>query len=178
LRKNSSKLRIRTGSKIIFPVLFTLIYSSLFILTSCGNEKEKPDENKNHNETTYDSLKAKEYGADEYGMKKFVMAFLKRGPNKPPDSTTSAELQKAHLKNIDRLVDEGKLVLAGPFLDNDDLRGIYLFNVESIEEAKALTSTDPAIQYGSLIMELKPWYGSAAVVGIKDMHNSISKKRL
>lgn len=129
-------------------------------------------------QSKYDSTLANSYGADDYGMKKYVMAFLKRGPNRPTDSIKSAELQKGHLQNIMRLAEEGKLVMAGPFFGNDDLRGIYIFDVESIEEAKKLTETDPAIQYGSLTMELKEWYASAAIVGLSDLHKKVAKKNI
>ena len=129
-------------------------------------------------EMTYDSALAQKLGADEYGMKRFVMAFLKTGPNRDLDSVKAAELQRAHLDNIFRLADEGKLALAGPFLDDGDLRGVYVFNVETVEEAKALTETDPAIQAGSLVMELHPWYGSAAACMINDQHKRVAKKKI
>ncbi|UTW64732.1 hypothetical protein KFE98_16445 [bacterium SCSIO 12741] len=126
----------------------------------------------------YDSIAAAKYGADAYGMKKYVMAFLKRGPNRDLDSAEAMKLQMAHLKNIGRLADEGKLAVAGPFFGNDDLRGIYIFNVETLEEAKALTETDPAIQKGSLVMELKEWYGSAGLMAVNDIHKTLSKKEV
>lgn len=125
--------------------------------------------------TEYDSLSAANYGADRYGMRKYVMAFLKKGPNRDLEPQQAAELQTAHLKNIERLAQEGKLSLAGPFLADGDLRGIYIFNVESIAEAEALTNTDPAIQSGSLEMELKEWYGSAALMAVNDIHQVIAQ---
>jgi len=79
------------------------------------------------------------------------------------------------MDNINKLATNGKLVLAGPFFGNDDLRGIYVFNVKTIEEAQALTETDPAIKAGSLVMELKEWYGSAALMAINDIHKSLAK---
>ena len=124
----------------------------------------------------YDSLKAKKYGADDYGMKKYIFAYLKKGPNRDLDSAEAMKLQIAHLNNIDRMADEGKLVLAGPFLDDGDIRGIYIFNVPTVEEARALTETDPAIKAGSLIMELVPWYGSAALMEVNDTHKTLMKK--
>ncbi|WP_306643613.1 YciI family protein [Sanyastnella coralliicola] len=123
----------------------------------------------------YDSLLAARLGADDYGMHQYVMAFLKAGPNRDGTEEERAELQRAHMENIGRLADEGKLVLAGPFLDDGELRGIYIFDVQSIEEAEALTATDPAIQSGSLVMELHPWYGSAAVMQINEIHQQIAK---
>jgi uncharacterized protein YciI len=129
-------------------------------------------------EMEFDSVLAQKLGADDYGMKKYVMAFLKTGPTPEPDSVKAAALQRAHLDNIFRLADEGKLAVAGPFLDGGDLRGIYIFNVETIEEAKALTETDPAVQSGTFIMELHPWYGSAAMMLINDWHKRIQKKEI
>jgi uncharacterized protein len=55
----------------------------------------------------YDPQLAQKLGADEYGMKTYLMAFLKAGPNRLKDSVARAELQKAHLKNITRLTAEG-----------------------------------------------------------------------
>ena len=56
------------------------------------------------------------------------------------------------------------------------MRGIYIFNVESIEEAQKLTNSDPAIQAGILVMELKEWYGTAALMAVNDIHETISKR--
>ena len=74
------------------------------------------------------------------------------------------------------MADDGVLVLAGPFLEDTELRGIYIFNVETIEEAKKLTETDPLIQSGGLVMELHTWYGSAAIQTIGKIHKTIQKK--
>lgn len=124
----------------------------------------------------YDSLLAKKLGADDYGMKHYVMALLKKGPNRSQDSTTAANIQAGHMKNIGRMADEGKLVVAGPFEDDWDVRGIYIFNVATVEEAQKLTATDPAIAAGRLVMELHPFYCSAALMQVNDVHNRIQKK--
>lgn len=160
--------------------LFAIILVSTYSFVGCQNNEPVTEEIEidtvitiDHS-TGYDSLAAAEYGADEYGMKQYVMAFLKRGPNRDLDSAEAMELQIAHMNNIDRMAEEGKLVLAGPFLDTGDLRGIYIFNVTTVEEAEELTNTDPAIQAGSLIMELKPWYASAALVPVNDIHKTLS----
>ena len=124
-----------------------------------------------------DSVLAKQLGADDYGMKTYVMAFLKRGRKRwMIDSVTANKLQKAHLENITRLADDGKLVVAGPFTDNTDLRGIYIFDVRTIAEAQQLCGTDPAIQAESLTMEFHIWYGSAALLKVTEIHKKIAKK--
>ncbi len=126
----------------------------------------------------YDSAKAKAFGADEYGMKKYVFAFLKKGPNRDLPPEKAQALQMAHLQNIQRMAKAGQLVLAGPFFGDGDIRGIYVFNVPTIAEAEALTNTDPAIEAGSLAMELVEWYGSAALMAVNDLHPAIAKKSI
>ncbi|MGI9013391.1 MAG: YciI family protein [Phycisphaerales bacterium] len=123
---------------------------------------------------TFDAALAERLGADQYGMKRYVMAFLKAGPNRSQNAEEAAALQSAHLANIRRLASEGKLVVAGPFLDDGEVRGIYIFNAETIEEARELTATDPAIQAGRLVMELHPWYGSAALQEVNTIHSRIA----
>ena len=126
----------------------------------------------------YDSLYAQELGADDYGMKPYVMAFLKPGPNQDVDSITQVELGRGHMDNINRLAEEGKLVLAGPFYNNpdSDLAGIYIFDVATIEEAEELTMTDPAVEAGYFDMELLLWYGSAALMEVNNIHERIAKE--
>lgn len=123
----------------------------------------------------YDSVFAAKLGADKYGMKQYVMAYLKKGTNRSQDSVTAANLQKAHINNIVRMANEGKLVLAGPFTDDYEVRGIYVFDVKTVEEARALTETDPAIQAGRLVMELHPWYGPAALPLITPLSRRLEK---
>jgi uncharacterized protein YciI len=111
-------------------------------------------------------------------MKRYVIAFLKRGPNQNQDSAEVARLQRAHLDNIGKLAEARKLVVAGPFMDDTDLRGIYIFDVETVEEARKLTETDPAIKAGRLVMELHEWYGSAALIRTAEIHKTISKSEI
>jgi uncharacterized protein YciI len=148
-------------------------------LNACTTKPAAQSAKANPTETAgYDPVLAKQLGADGYGMKVYVMAFLKRGPNRSQDSTTAANMQKTHLENINRLANEGKLVLAGPFMDNTDVRGIYIFNVTTVEEARKLTETDPAIQAGRLTMELHQWYGSAAIMQLNSLHKRVEKKNV
>ncbi len=152
---------------------------SLLIFAACNRQAApagEPASGTGTPATAYDSTLAARLGADEYGMKPYVMAFLKAGPNRNQDEDEAARLQRAHLDNIGRMAQAGQLVLAGPFLDDGELRGIYIFNVATVEEARALTETDPAIQAGRLVMELHPWYGSAALLELNDIHKKLSKK--
>jgi uncharacterized protein YciI len=123
-----------------------------------------------------DTALIRKTGADAYGMKNYVIAFLKAGPKRDQDSAAAAQLQKAHLHNISVMAAQGKCVVAGPFTDGGDLKGIYIFNVKTIEEAQKLTETDPAVQAGRLTMELHPWYGSAALMEVYKIHQKLQTK--
>lgn len=145
----------------------TLGVAALVVLTSVGV----------HAQTAYDAALAHKLKADEYGMRQYVVAFLKAGPRRDRSQAEAERLQRAHLANINRLAALGKLVVAGPFMDDGELRGIYIFTVATVGEAEALTKTDPAIQAGSLVMELHPWYGSAALMMVNELHARIEKKK-
>jgi uncharacterized protein YciI len=130
-------------------------------------------------EVKYDEALAKSLHADEYGMKKYVFCLLKSGSNTTASKEETKKLFEGHMANIGKLAKEGKLVVAGPFMKNDrNYRGIYIFNVETIDEAKALVATDPAIKANLLEAELTPWYSSAALQEIAKMHDKIAKTKI
>lgn len=86
------------------------------------------------------------------------LAFLTRGEKWTPEKTPATEeIQKGHMANINRLAEMKKLVAAGPFGDDGRLRGIFVFRVGSLDEAKTLTASDPAVQAGRLAMDIHPW---------------------
>lgn len=129
------------------------------------------------NNPKYDSLLAKKVGADDYGMKNYVFVILKTGDNTSTDKKLKDSCFAGHMKNIQRLVDEKKLVVAGPFGKNDkNFRGLFILNVKTIEDAKALVDTDPAVKAGFLAVELYPWYGSAALSEYLEASEKVGKK--
>lgn len=126
---------------------------------------------------TYDSVLAKKNGADEYGMKQYVMAFLRKGSANITDKTQRSELLKGHMQNIGRLAEAGQLVLAGPMTGNTGIEGIYVFNVTTIAEAETLSLTDPAVKAGLFAMEYHPWYATAALMEVVRMLGTLQKKK-
>jgi uncharacterized protein YciI len=101
----------------------------------------------------------------QYEMTTYYMGLIYRGAKWTPGSTPESEqIQAGHMANIRRLAGEGKLLLAGPFADDGDLRGIFVFKVASMEEAEALVASDPAVQAGRLRVELHPWYSAKNIV--------------
>lgn len=92
-------------------------------------------------------------------METRFLVLLRKGPNWSATPTPESKaIQEGHLANIGRLWKEGKLAVAGPLGDNGDIRGIFIFQVGTIEEVKALTDTDPAIKAGRLVAEIHPWW--------------------
>lgn len=115
--------------------------------------------------------------ADKYGMKMYVMVILKTGSATITDKATVDSLFKGHMDNIGHLADRGKLVVAGPFQKNEkQYRGIFILNTSSLEEARALLQTDPAIKAQLLDTELFNWYGSAALPLYLKHHPEITEQ--
>ena len=125
----------------------------------------------------YDKKLADSLGADEYGMKKYVLAILKTGTFKTEDRKMTDSLFRGHMNKIERLLKEHKLVVAGPLGKNEkSYRGIFILSVPTVDEARALVETDPAIKAKLFDVELYPWYGSAALPMYLDASERISKK--
>jgi uncharacterized protein len=101
-------------------------------------------------------------------MEHYVVAFLKRGPKWTPEVTEETRrIQSGHMANIRRMADSGKLVLAGPFEDNTELRGMFIFRC-SLDEAKKEAAQDPAVQAGRLVLEFHPWFSARGIGILKD----------
>ena len=127
----------------------------------------------------YDPELAKKLGADERGMKAYVLCILKTGPKDAEfKGKERQEIFAGHFANIGRLADEGKLVVAGPFGKNDKAyRGLYIFNVPTVEEAEKLVVLDPAVKAGVFVYDLTPWYGTAAMMVVTETHRKIEKPK-
>jgi len=144
--------------KYILTILFLFITNLTFAQTKFSSDTLNANRN-------YDKVLADKLGGDEYGMKKYFLVILKTGTNTSTEKEFINESFRGHMNNINRLVEEGKLIVAGPFEKNENnYRGIFVLNnIESIDEAKKLLQTDPAIKNGLLDYEIFSWYGSAAL---------------
>jgi len=131
------------------------------------------------NASNYDKALADSLGANDYGMKAYVLVILKTGSNNAISKPAADSLFSGHIKNIIRLASEGKLVVSGPMKKNERLyRGIFILNVPSIDDAKLLLAQDPAISGKLLDVEYYEWFGSAALPMYLKFHNKIEKPNL
>lgn len=104
------------------------------------------------------SKPANETARPENRIKQFWFVMLTKGESRAQDSATALQLQEGHMANIRRLYAEGKLKVAGPFGDDGDWRGIFIFDVATREEVEGLLKSDPAIAAGRLAYEIHPWW--------------------
>jgi uncharacterized protein YciI len=111
----------------------------------------------------YDDAQAWKYVRDHFPqMTVYYIFLLRKGPTWTPDVTPEIEaLQEAHIANLRRLSETGKLVINGPLLDSfatsGEIRGIGVLKTDTMAEAQELMSSDPMVQVGRLIFELHAW---------------------
>ena len=103
-------------------------------------------------------------GTPEYEMTTYVMGLLRKGPNWGAGTKEESQrIQDGHLANIRKMAEAGKLIVAGPMMDDGDLRGIFIFKAKSPDEVRAMTDDDPAVKAGRLVVELHPWFAAAGL---------------
>jgi uncharacterized protein YciI len=152
-------------NKMFKPIVF-------FLLFIAGVKASAQTDNPKYDKALADSL-----GADEYGMKMYVLVILKTGPNKMEDKAKRDSLFQGHMDNITRLVKMKKLVVAGPLEKNEaNYRGIFILDVKTLEEARSLVDTDPTIKEKVLDVDMFLWYGSAALPLYLPFHEKMGKK--
>jgi len=146
----------------------TLTISLLVVTLSFGQITEKK----------FDSELAKKLGADDYGMKSYILVILKTGSNTTTDKKFIDSCFAGHMSNMGVMVKAGKLVVAGPIGKNEkSYRGIFILNAKDFEEAKSLLKSDPAVKEGLLDAELYNWYGSAALPLYLESADKIAKQK-
>lgn len=103
-------------------------------------------------------------GDSTYTMKRYVFMLLNKGETRSQDSLEAAKIQEQHLAHLNKLAEAGKLIVAGPFENGGDHRGLLIFDVETVDEALKLEGEDPAVKAGRLSMEAFYWWGAKGTV--------------
>lgn len=124
----------------------------------------------------YDPDLARSVGADERGMRAYVLVVLKTGPTPVPAGAERDAMFRGHFANMKRLAADGKLALAGPFDGPGDWRGLFVFAVTDIEEARQLVATDPVVARGEMVPEFHKYYGTAALMLLRDLSTRVAEK--
>ena len=126
----------------------------------------------------YDAALAAKLGADKHGMRNYVLVVLRTGPNKVPAGEERTAMFAGHMANMGRLAEEGKLAFAGPFDGIGGWRGLFVFATDDIEAAKSWVATDPVIIKGEMVAEYHKLYGSAALMMVSEISNTIASEPL
>lgn len=156
------------------PLYLIIIFFGLCI--SC-NEKPDPKMANLDNEFTLESKQSMasqiaelkeagyqifDYVDEENGdtiiMQEYYMAFLNRGPNRNQSKAEADSLQTLHMAHLGRMYKEGFADISGPFGDDQDTRGITIYNVPTLRMADSLANLDPMVKAGRLVIEIRPWW--------------------
>lgn len=144
-----------------------------YILSRCGVKYPNSDN------PLFDPHLAQKFNADAYGMSSYYLVLLKSGKNKTTDKDSIQTAFRGHMQNINRLVEEGLLLVAGPFGKNDlKYRGLFIFTkLPDKESLHEVLSSDPAIKEGFLDYEILDWYGSAALPAYLPYSHKVWQKK-
>ncbi|NBU51882.1 MAG: hypothetical protein EBS24_04555 [Chitinophagia bacterium] len=133
-------------------LLFKLIFSFFMAVDLQGQDTQYDDEG-------FEIFMYQD-GDTTYTMKKYYMAFLKRGDKTSVDDEERMRIQQAHLDHMSHLAEQDKICIAGPFGDDTDLRGIVIYSAKSMEEARSYADSDPAVKAGILKIDIHPWWAA------------------
>ncbi len=100
-------------------------------------------------------------GSAKMEFDKYQLILLRAVPDaRKLTKEENEKLMEGHLGHFRTLASQGKLVVAGPFGDQDDktLQGLCLYHVGSVAEARALAEQDIAVTMGQLRVEAMTWY--------------------
>lgn len=86
-------------------------------------------------------------------------------------STSLAKIQKNHMSYIKSLAKEGKLVMAGPYVDGG---GLFFLNTSEESKAREWVENDPSIKYKVNSYTLKKWLTEK---GLFTLDNSVNPVR-
>lgn len=125
----------------------------------------------------YDAAKAQAWGANDQGLRPYVLVLLKTGPKRMPDGPERDAMFKGHFANMQRLAKEGLLVYAGPLDGQNDLRGLFIFATKDLEVARKAVDTDPVIINGEMVADVHRHFGSAALMAVNDWHTKLIKPK-
>ena|ERR1700680_2027604 len=79
------------------------------------------------------------------------------------DSNVEKRIFEGHMAHLKALGNSHKLVTAGPIAKSDNLEGILILDVKTLDAAKAAVGDDPAVKTGRLAAEYYEWFAPAGL---------------
>ena len=96
-------------------------------------------------------------------LEKYSLLLVHAGDKWDPQSPALPDIVKQHLPYLIGLVKQGKLALAGPFRDDAEIKGIFIYSVP-MDEAVKLEAEDPMVKNGFFKLEGHPWATAKGVL--------------
>lgn len=157
------------------PASFRSLVSAMFLAGASipiGQAGEAPPP------PVFDDALAAQLGADERGMRSFVLAVLVTGPQDAliTGPGERAGLFRGHFENMARLEAEGKLLLAGPLGGEEGRRGLFILNTSDPDEAAGWVASDPAVAAGLFTVDYSRYYGPAGLLMVNDIQRKIRRQ--
>ncbi len=99
-------------------------------------------------------------------MKEYQFVMLLRGEKQDFSEEESAKLQKQHLEHLQALWESRQATVVGPLepAEGQELRGIVILDVGSVEEARRISERDPWVRAGGLRLEIHPWWAGDRIM--------------
>ena len=92
----------------------------------------------------------------QHELVKFYMAILKRGTTWT--RTDVGHVHQEHAAYVASLYDSGRLVIGGSLTDEGEVRAVYIYRAQSLDEARAWTEADSIVKFGYFTAEVHPWW--------------------
>ena len=111
----------------------------------------------------------------------YTLVFLKTGSREGLSDEDLGVAMQGHFDNMGRMIDDGQLYLAGPFVDprsDPGHRGLFLFSTASHDEASAWAASDPAVKAGVFTAHVDTWWSDDPVEQIRVLEKEDEVRRL
>jgi len=111
-----------------------------------------------YNQPNGTSVLASKQEAKTEDMKQYWLVMLYKGANRMHSEADAEKIQQAHLANINRLAENGTIILAGPMGYDKDLRGLFIMDGKDSAQIAGYIKSDSAVITGRLRFEIHPWW--------------------
>ncbi|MFY9610682.1 MAG: YciI family protein [Blastocatellia bacterium] len=101
----------------------------------------------------------------KFEMGTFYLCLLVKGPRfNPAETPQNAGWGLGHARHVSSLIESGRVAIAGPFTDDDRIRGVLVTTAASADEARSLAEADPAVKAGHFAVEVLQWFAARNVM--------------
>lgn len=110
----------------------------------------------------------------------YVFVFIKTGPATGLTPEAQREAFAGHFSNMERLADEGELLIAGPFMPPKpaDHRGLFVIDEKTVDAGMVHAATDPTTVAGIFVLEGRVFTTDAPLTDLPRLEKEDEARRL